>query len=132
MALSGLGWAAYTLLGRGTRDPVRASAMNFLAATVMMLPFVLLTLSDLHVSGTGVILAVLSGAVTSGLGYALWYRVLPQLQPATAATIQLSVPVIAIIGGALILAEPVGVRLMLGTVAVLGGIALVIWSAPKR
>lgn len=132
MAASGLGWAAYTLLGRGARDPLRASAMNFLVATLMMLPFVLLTLSDLQVSGTGVLLAVLSGAVTSGLGYALWYRVLPQLQPATAATIQLSVPVIAIIGGAVILAEPVGLRLMLGTVAVLGGIALVIWSAPKR
>ncbi len=132
MAASGFGWAAYTLLGRGAREPLRASAMNFLVATIMMFPFVLLTLSELHVSGTGVVLAVLSGAVTSGLGYALWYRVLPQLQSATAATIQLSVPVIAIIGGAVILAEPVGLRLMLGTVAVLGGIALVIWSAPKR
>jgi drug/metabolite transporter (DMT)-like permease len=106
--------------------------MNFLVATAMMVPFVLLTLSDLRLTWSGVALAVLSGAVTSGLGYALWYRVLPQLQPATAATIQLSVPVIAIIGGALILAEPVGLRLMIGTVAVLGGIALVIWSAPKR
>lgn len=132
MAASGFGWAAYTLLGRGARDPLQASAMNFLVATAMMVPFVLLTLSDLRLTWSGVALAVLSGAVTSGLGYALWYRVLPQLQPATAATIQLSVPVIAIIGGALILAEPVGLRLMIGTVAVLGGIALVIWSAPKR
>lgn len=132
MAASGVGWAAYTLLGRGAGDPLRATATNFLVATAMMLPVVAVLFAQLHVTATGLALAVLSGAVTSGLGYALWYRVLPQLQPAVAATIQLSVPVLAILGGALVLAEPVGLRLILGTTAVLGGIALVIWAAPKR
>jgi drug/metabolite transporter (DMT)-like permease len=78
------------------------------------------------ISVFGCVLAVVSGAVTSGLGYALWYRVLPQLSAAVAATVQLSVPVIAILFGALILGEPVGARLMLGTFVVLGGIGLVI------
>lgn len=130
MALSGLGWAAYSLLGRGVRDPLGATTANFLWASVMMLPFVLLTLPDVVVTLPGIGLGLLSGAVTSGLGYALWYRVLPQLQPAVAATSQLSVPVIAILGGVVLLAEPVGWPLIYGTLAVLAGIALVIWS-PK-
>ncbi|WP_375697928.1 DMT family transporter [Pseudophaeobacter sp. TrK17] len=135
MGLSGLGWAAYSLLGRGVRDPLAASAVNFIWATSMILPFVWAAwgsgLITGLITGPGIVLAVLSGAVTSGLGYALWYRVLPQLQPAVAATIQLSVPVLAILGGVLFLAEPVGARLILGTLVVLAGIALVIWT-PKR
>lgn len=130
MALSGLGWAAYSLLGRRQRDPLVSTSVNFLWATAMMLPFVLILPGDMHVSPPGIALAIVSGAVTSGLGYALWYRVLPLLEPALAATIQLSVPVIAILGGVLFLAEPLGIRLLLGTAAVLGGIAVVIWS-PK-
>ncbi|MGR3621576.1 DMT family transporter [Pseudophaeobacter sp.] len=131
MALSGLGWAAYSLLGRGVQAPLAASASNFLWACAMMLPFVLLSQEVAIVSLPGIALGLVSGAVTSGLGYALWYRVLPQLQPAVAATSQLSVPVIAILGGVVFLAEPVGLPLIYGTLAVLGGIALVIW-APKN
>ncbi|MEP2718077.1 DMT family transporter [Pseudophaeobacter sp.] len=131
MALSGIGWAAYSLLGRGVRDPLAASAANFMFATAMMLPFVWGLQGGSLITVPGVVLAVISGAVTSGLGYALWYRVLPQLQPAVAATIQLSVPVLAILGGVVFLAEPLGLRLILGTGVVLAGIALVIW-APKR
>lgn len=131
MAVSGLGWAAYSLLGRGLREPLVSTAVNFLWATVMLLPFVWLLQGEPVVSGMGILLSVISGAITSGLGYALWYRVLPLLEPALAATIQLSVPVIAIVAGVIFLAEPVGLRLLLGTAAVLGGIALVIWS-PKR
>lgn len=130
MGMSGLGWAAYSLLGRGVRDPLVASSVNFLWATAMMLPFVLVLNGGTLITAPGVGLAVFSGAVTSGLGYALWYRVLPSLQPALAATIQLSVPVLAILGGVVFLAEPLGLRLVLGTLAVLAGIALVIWS-PK-
>jgi drug/metabolite transporter (DMT)-like permease len=130
MGASGLGWAAYSLLGRGVREPLVASSVNFLWATAMMLPFVLLLDGGRLITMPGVGLAIVSGAVTSGLGYALWYRVLPSLQPALAATIQLSVPVLAILGGVVFLAEPLGLRLVLGTLAVLAGIALVIWS-PK-
>ncbi|NKX73660.1 DMT family transporter, partial [Rhodobacteraceae bacterium R_SAG3] len=86
------------------------------------------------VTAFGCLLAVISGAVTSGLGYALWYRVLPQIPAPVAATVQLSVPVIAIFAGAVILGEPVGTRLLLGTAAVLGGIAMVILcpARPRR
>lgn len=135
MGLSGLGWAAYSLIGRGVRDPLAASAVNFLWATAMMLPLVWgvqgAGLSASLITAQGILLAVVSGALTSGLGYALWYRVLPRLEAAVAATIQLSVPVLAILGGVIFLAEPVGTRLVLGTLVVLAGIALVIW-APKR
>ncbi|EBA15818.1 hypothetical protein RSK20926_14344 [Roseobacter sp. SK209-2-6] len=130
MALSGIGWAAYSLLGRGVKDPLAATSLSFLWATGLMLPLLLLLQENAVITWQGIALGVLSGAVTSGLGYALWYRVLPLLQPAVAATIQLSVPVIAIAGGALLLAEPLGLRLLLGTLGVLAGIALVIW-APK-
>ncbi len=132
MGLSGLGWAAYSLIGRGVRDPLAASAVNFLWATAMMLPFVWGLQGGGLITVPGIGLAVVSGAVTSGLGYALWYRVLPRLQPAVAATIQLSVPVLAILGGVIFLAEPVGLRLVLGTLGVLAGIALVIWAPNRR
>lgn len=132
MALSGLGWAIYSLLGRAARDPLVATSVNFLCATGLMLPFVFFLQGGSIVSWPGVALAVVSGAVTSGLGYALWYRVLPQLQPALAATIQLTVPVIAILGGVMFLAEPLGLRLILGTTTVVGGIALVIWAPKSR
>lgn len=130
MALSGIGWAIYSLLGRGVREPLVSTTLNFLCASVLMVPFVLLAPEKSVISLSGIALAVLSGAVTSGLGYALWYRVLPQLTPPVAATSQLSVPVIAILGGVVFLGEPVGWPLVYGTCAVLGGIALVIWS-PK-
>ncbi|KIC12242.1 membrane protein [Leisingera sp. ANG-M1] len=130
MAASGLGWGIYSLLGRGARAPLAATAVNFAWSSVMMLPVLLLAGGGSVVSPYGVFLAALSGAVTSGLGYALWYRVLPQLLPAVAATVQLSVPVIAILAGAALLGEAVGLRLVFGTMAVLGGIALVVLRAP--
>ena len=77
---------------------------------------------------TGMFYALLSGAVTSGLGYVLWYAALPRLRPSSAATVQLSVPAIAALGGAMLLAEPVTARLLVASVAVLGGIALAIRS----
>ncbi|MFS4580581.1 DMT family transporter [Phaeobacter sp. C3_T13_0] len=133
MALGGLGWAAYSLLGRGATAPIAATAVNFAAATVMMIPVVFLLGGGSLVTGPGIALAVLSGAVTSGLGYALWYYVLPQLTPSVAATIQLSVPVIAILAGAVLLGEAIGLRLLIGSVAVLGGIAVVVSATtPKR
>ncbi|MEX0301716.1 MAG: DMT family transporter [Leisingera sp.] len=130
MAASGLGWGIYSLLGRGAREPLVSTAVNFAWSSLMMIPVMLLAGGGTVVSAYGVFLAVLSGAVTSGLGYALWYRVLPQLLPAVAATVQLSVPVIAILAGAALLGEAVGLRLVFGTLAVLGGIALVVLRAP--
>lgn len=122
MVAAGLGWAAYTLAGRGARDPVAASAAHF----VLCVPLVLLLVpfADLHLSAWGAVLAIASGALTSGLGYALWYAVLPGLPGARAAVVQLSVPVIALGLGAALLGEAVTVRAGLAAVLVLGGIAL--------
>lgn len=132
MGLSGLGWGIYSLLGRGARAPLAATAVNFTWSSVMMLPVLLLAGGGTVVTPYGAVLAVVSGAVTSGLGYALWYQVLPRLEPALAATIQLSVPVLAILGGVIFLGEPVGLRLVLGSLGVLAGIALVIWMPNRR
>jgi drug/metabolite transporter (DMT)-like permease len=123
MAGAGLGWGLYSLAGRGAADPLAATAWNFLLSVPLVLPLGILsglTAPDL----TGVALAVMSGAVTSGLGYALWYRVLPQLGAARAAVAQLTVPVIAALGGAVLLAEAPGLRFSLAAVLVLGGVAL--------
>jgi drug/metabolite transporter (DMT)-like permease len=124
MALAGLGWAAYTLAGRSEPDALAATAANFLLAVplVLIVPLTLGTLGDARPSG--LVLAIVSGAVTSGLGYALWYSILPRIDSALAATVQLSVPVIALAGGFVFLDEAVSMRFALGTLAVLGGIAL--------
>lgn len=132
MGAGGLGWGIYSLVGRGAKAPLPASAANFALATLMILPAVWALGGGSVVTPFGCLLAVISGAVTSGLGYALWYRVLPQIAGPVAATVQLSVPVIAILAGTLLLGEPLGPRLILGTLAVLGGIAVVIFCAPKR
>lgn len=126
MALAGVGWAAYSLAGRREPDALASTAANFL----LCLPLVAVPLVVLGWETApgliGIALAVLSGAVTSGLGYALWYRVLPQIPATSAATVQLSVPVIAILAGAALLAEPLSWRLIVAAGVVLGGIALAI------
>ncbi|EAQ47556.1 membrane protein, putative [Roseobacter sp. MED193] len=132
MGLSGLGWGIYSLLGRGAGEPLVATSVNFAWSSVMMLPVLMLAGGGTVLTPYGAALAVVSGAVTSGLGYALWYQVLPRVEPAQAATIQLSVPVLAIVGGTLFLGEPVGLRLVLGSLGVLAGIALVIWLPRRR
>ncbi len=122
MIAAGLGWAGYTLAGRGAQDPLAVTALHF----ALCLPMVagLLLLADTQITPLGWALAITSGAVTSGLGYALWYAVLPGLPGARAAVVQLSVPVIAIILGALLLGEALSLRIALAAGLVLGGIAL--------
>lgn len=128
MVMAGLGWAAYTISGRSEPDPLPATAANFL----LCLPVLALFLigPDMQAGAFGIGLAVLSGAVTSGLGYALWYAVLPRLAQATAAVVQLSVPVIAIVAGVVFLGEPVSVVLGIAAVLVLGGIGWAV-TTPK-
>lgn len=128
MVFAGLGWAAYSILGRGAQDPIAESAGNFLLCLPIML--ILLPGAALQFSITGSALAILSGAVTSGLGYALWYLVLPQMRGSSAAVVQLSVPVIALAAGALLLGESIGPGLILATLLVLGGIAWAL-TAPR-
>ncbi|WP_299647948.1 DMT family transporter [uncultured Tateyamaria sp.] len=127
MVVAGLGWAAYTLVGKGAKDPLAATAANF----VLTLPILaaLLLGAGLHAAPSGIALAIISGAVTSGLGYALWYSILPRLAGQAAAVIQLSVPIIAIAGGALLLGEALTLSLAFAAALVVGGIAVAVTAS---
>lgn len=123
MALAGIGWGIYSLVGRGAVDALAATAWNFLLAVPFAL--VLWAASGATVIAPGGVgLAVLSGAVSSGLGYALWYRLLPELGAARAAVAQLTVPVLAAAGGLLILGEGFNLRFVISAVVVLAGVAV--------
>lgn len=128
MLLAGVAWAVYSLRGKGAGDPIRVTAGNFVRAAVlavlMGLGLLVMQRSQLDWAGAGY--AVASGALASGMGYAIWYTALPALKATHAATVQLSVPVIAALGGVALLGEPLTWRLMLASLAILGGIALVI------
>jgi drug/metabolite transporter (DMT)-like permease len=131
MALAGAAWGVYSLRGRGSVDPLRTTAGNFLRAAPLALVLWLPFAGAAHADGTGVVLAIVSGAVTSGVGYALWYSALRALTAMRAATVQLSVPVITAFGAVLVLGEAVTLRLVLASVAILGGIALVLARRAK-
>jgi len=131
MLLAGIAWGAYSLLGRGQGSPLAVTAGNFMRATPLALLLATLLLGQLDWDGPGLLYALLSGALTSGIGYAIWYSALPGLRASQAATVQLSVPILAALGGSLLLGEALSVRLMLSSVAVLGGIALVLGSRQR-
>lgn len=126
MLVAGIAWGGYSLRGRGAPNPLESTANNFIASLPLALLVAALFVGQAHASLPGVLLAIFSGAVASGLGYVIWYAALRGLAASSAATVQLSVPVIAAIGGALLLAEPVTPRLVLASMATLGGIALVL------
>jgi drug/metabolite transporter (DMT)-like permease len=127
MVLAGLGWGIYSLAGRKAEDPLLATGANFLlAAPIGFLLGLVLPVSPEAISPepTGILLAVISGAATSGLGYALWYHVLPQIKGSVAAVAQLSVPVIAMAGGMIFLGEALSLDFVIAAAVVLGGVAL--------
>ena len=126
MVVAGIAWGVYSLRGKGVGNPVAATAGNFLRTLPMTAALSLLMVRQMSWAVDGLLYAVLSGALTSGLGYAIWYGVLPSLKSTTAATVQLSVPVIAAAGGVLLLSEPLGWRLIVASLAILIGILLVI------
>lgn len=126
MLSAGVAWGMYSLRGRGAGQPTRVTAGNFLRAAPVALVLAVALLSQQSLSTQGLLYAVASGALASGMGYAIWYAVLPRLQATSAATIQLSVPVIAAVGGVILLGEALSLRLVLASIAILGGIALVI------
>ncbi|MGB5453389.1 MAG: DMT family transporter [Sedimenticolaceae bacterium] len=126
MLCAGVAWGVYSLRGRGGGDPTKVTAGNFLRAAPVAILLSVLLHNDASLDMAGFGYAVLSGALASGLGYAIWYQVLPALKATKAATVQLSVPVIAALGGVVFLGEPISLRLALASVAILGGIALVI------
>jgi drug/metabolite transporter (DMT)-like permease len=126
MAVAGVAWAVYTLAGRSRSDALASNARSFLFATPLALLVLLAAHASIAANARGVTLAVISGGVTSGLGYAIWYRVLPRLSVLQAAVAQLSVPVFAAAGAAVLLDEKLGLRFVVASAAVLGGVALVL------
>jgi len=126
MLASGAAWGVYSLRGRGVGDPTRDTAGNFLRAAGLSVLLSGLFLARLQLDAVGVLYALISGAVTSGMGYALWYAVLPELTRTRAATVQLSVPVLAALAGAAFVQEPITLQFLLTSLAVLGGIAMVV------
>lgn len=135
MALSGIAWGAYSLRGRGLPDPLKATADNFMRSVAFIIPLfgvVLVAQLPVHASTNGILLAVASGAVTSGLGYALWYRVLKRIGATQGAIVQLTVPVIAAIGGTLFLSEAWTLRLVVSSLLILGGVALATIAKQRR
>jgi len=123
---AGVAWGIYSLRGSSAGDPTVVTAGNFLRAVPFSAVLSVLMLHGASLNTAGIWYAVLSGALTSGIGYAIWYTALPALKATHAATIQLSVPLIAALGGIVFLGEPLTLRLILASIAILGGIALVI------
>lgn len=128
MIVAGIAWGAYSLLGRGSKNPALATAGNFIRATPVALALFALNAAISHMGfdAAGVMYAVASGAVTSGLGYILWYAALKELKVTHAATVQLSVPVLTAFGGALFLSEPVTNILVYASILILLGVSLVV------
>lgn len=130
MLAAGIAWGIYSLRGKTQGNPLQTTAGNFLRAVPMALVCSLWLADRMQLDYSGIGFAICSGALTSGIGYVIWYAALPALKATTAATVQLSVPVITAIGGIMLLDEPASTRIIFASVAILGGIALVI--AAKR
>lgn len=126
MLAAGVAWGAYSLRGREEANPASATAGNFRRAVPMALALSIVLFPSARLDRAGTTYAVLSGAIASGCGYVIWYTALPGLKAASAATVQLSVPVLAATGGILLLGEPLTLRFVFASSAVLGGIALVV------
>lgn len=130
MMAAGIAWGVYSLLGRGIANPVQATADNFLRSVPLILLVALAQWPQLGATPIGLTWALLSGSVTSGLGYVAWYAALPRLSATRAATVQLAVPVIAAAGGVALLAEPVTFQMLAAATLILGGIGLSLLARP--
>ena len=126
MIISGCAWGFYTLLGRQSQDPLCDTAYNFFRTLPLVLILLVMTYSYSNLSQEGIILAILSGGLASGLGYTIWYMALKGLRTTQAAVVQLLVPVIAAIGGVVFAHETISLRLLFSSLAILGGILVVV------
>ena len=131
MAIAGVAWGIYSILGAGGRDPTQATAQNFFYASLIAIFVSFSQIQNLSITWQGALAAAVSGAVTSGLGYSIWYYLVGSIRAVTAALAQLSVPAIATVGGALLLLEPLNQRIVLSTLLTLGGTAFVL-VVPER
>ena len=132
MAIAGFAWGVYSLLGKGVANPLEATANNFIYAVPCVLIMSLFFIGDAHYSASGIALAIASGAIASGLGYVAWYSALRGLRATNAATVQLTVPIIAAFGGVIFIAEDISLRLLIASAATLGGVALVLGQRSER
>ena len=132
MVISGVAWAAYSLSGKNSVNPLNSTYTNFVLAVPFVVIAGFLFAQNIHVSWQGFILAIVSGGLASSSAYVLWYSILKQIDRIMASTVQLSVPCLAIIGGSLFIGESIGLRILLSSGVVLCGILLVIFAAPKK
>jgi len=126
MTVSGVAWGIYTLRGRSSKNPLMDTTYNFLRTTPFVVLLAVFTMQNINYSPQGIALALLSGGITSGVGYTIWYIALRGLSSTQAAVIQLSVPVIAAIGGVIFVSETITSRLIISAIVVLGGILMVV------
>ena len=134
MTAAGIGWGVYSLLGRGVKAPLNATSGNFARAAIIALLLslpIFWSFPEIKPSGTAIIAAITSGAITSGIGYAIWYAALPGLTRMQAGVMQLSVPAIAALGGVLFLGEILTSRLMISTAVILFGVGIATLERPK-
>lgn len=132
MAVAGVAWGYYSLIGRRVTDPLEATASNFIYSVPLVIALSVVFLGQFKADGRGLAFAAASGVVASGLGYVAWYGALKGLSAIRAATVQLSVPFLAACGGALLLSEPITLRLVLASCMTLGGIAIVVTQRAAR
>ncbi|ELB2256326.1 DMT family transporter [Vibrio parahaemolyticus] len=132
MLISGVCWAAFTALGKQAPSPSSGITWGFIAASIIGILLSPLMLSSIHLSLSGILLAITSGAIASGLGYTLWYQVMRKLSLLQAAVSQLSVPAIALLLGTVVLHESLSLHTLLTSGIILGGIALVFLSRSKK
>ncbi|EIJ43775.1 putative permease, DMT superfamily [Beggiatoa alba B18LD] len=128
MAVAGIAWGGYSLRGRGVHHPITATTKNFIGTLPLALLISLLMWQSAHYSLQGIILAILSGALASGVGYAIWYTALTGLTATRAATVQLSVPIIAALAGVIFLGEILSLHLIIASFLILGGIGLAVFA----
>jgi drug/metabolite transporter (DMT)-like permease len=126
MTVAGIAWGVYTLKGRGSQFPLTDTAYNFLRTVPLVIVVLLLAYQEIHYSTKGIALAMLSGALASGVGYSIWYAALRGLSTTQSAVVQLSVPIIAAFGGVMFVSEMITLRLSISATLILGGILLVI------
>lgn len=126
MAVAGIAWGIYTLKGRGSQNPLMDTAYNFFRTIPLVILLTIITISHANYSSEGVLLALLSGGITSGIGYTIWYIALGGLSATQAAVLQLLVPVIAALGGIIFVSEAITVRFTISATMVLGGILMVV------
>lgn len=126
MTMAGIAWGIYTLKGRGSESPLMDTAYNFLRTTPLVIILAIISIKNLHYTTEGILLAVLSGGIASGIGYTIWYIALAGLSATQAAVVQLLVPVIAAIGGVIFVNELVTLQLAMSSMMILGGILMVV------